>query len=113
MNRHDRRKARKLARDGTPDEIFPPDHPHSGIQPTIRDAMLEAMKILRDGFPGYGVTLFLNERVAVDRLPRFNYASTENREDMLATLEAFIAKHRANAPKLDKIEDAPPTAVRQ
>lgn len=114
MNRHKRRKARKLSRDATPDEIFPPDHPHAGVQPGIRDQMLETMEILRKGFAGYGITLFLNERGnPAGRLPRFNYASTESREDMLAVLEAFVAKHRGEADKLDKIKGAPPTAVRQ
>jgi len=114
MNRHDRRKARKRSRDATPDEIFPPGHPHSGVQPGIHDALNRMMNVLRDAFPGYGVTLFLNERGNPEgRLPRFNYASTEDREDMVAVLEAFIAKNRAEGPKIDRIAETPPTDTPQ
>ena len=115
MNRRDRRKQRKLARHATPSEIFP-DAPHAPIQGAIREQMLRAMDILKRAFPAYDVTLFLAERAlpaAEQRLPRFNYASTAEREDMVAVLDAFITKNRADADKVDMIKDVPPTETAQ
>jgi hypothetical protein len=46
-------------------------------------------------------------------LPRFNYASSGRRPDMLAVLRAFIAKQEAETAKLDKINNAAPTGRAQ
>ena len=62
------------------------------------------------------MTLFIAEAEAPageNRDPRFNYASTANREDMIAVLEAFVLKQRSAAAKLDKIADEPPTEMKQ
>lgn len=112
MNRHDRRK---LSRDATTEEIFPGET-HAPIQTVVRENMLAVMDVLKKAFPKHDVTLFIAERdvpAGEKRLPRFNYASTAERADMLAVLRAFIAKHEASAAKVDKIADEPPTASRQ
>ncbi len=106
---------RKLARDATPDEIFP--GPHGPLQANIADVLPRVMDELRRVFSGYELTLFVAEPTGIGsaeaRLPRFNYISTAARPDMLAVLKAFVAKNEAEAPKLDRIEDAPPTETRQ
>ena len=114
MNRHERRKRQKLSRHATKDEIFPGRH--GPVQPQVVDQMMRVMDALQEGFPGYNITLFIAERdvpEGEDRLPRFNYASTGEREDMLAVLEAFIAKNREEGAAVDKIAEAPPTDTRQ
>jgi hypothetical protein len=115
MNRHQRRRDQKLSRDASPDEIFPAGH--GPVQRSVVDLMTAALDGLRKALgPNYHVTLFVAERVPPAeeaRLPRFNYMSTGHREDMLAVLEAFVAKNRAAAPKLDRIADDPPTDVPQ
>lgn len=115
MNRHDKRKRRKLARHGTPDEIFPPSQPHGPIQPEIHERMNKVADALRLAFPGCDITLFVAERDATAgrKYPRFNYISTAAREDMVAVLKAFVAKNNAEAGKVDKIMDPPPTRTRQ
>lgn len=119
MNRKDRRASeaatRKSARDATPDEIFPAAH--GPVQSGIVDDMTAAVDALREHLgPNFDVTLFVAERLPPadeDRLPRFNYMSTACREDMLAVLDAFVLKNRDAAPKLDRINDAPPTGAKQ
>lgn len=115
MNRHQRRRDQKLSRDATPDEIFPAGH--GPVQRSVVDVMTAALDGLRkDLGPNYHVTLFVAERVPPAeeaRLPRFNYMSTGHREDMLAVLEAFVAKNREAGPKIDKIVDEPPTKAKQ
>jgi hypothetical protein len=120
MNRRDRRAARAqgqtLARDRTPDEIFPPHHPHGPVQPQAETLMRTLLDFARDKLPGYDITVFLSERQAPEgsnRLPRFNYGSTCDRADMVAVLQAFIAKNTRSAEKLDKINEPPPTETRQ
>ena len=112
MNRHERRKLARHAT--TKDEIFPGRH--GPMQPEIADVMVRVMDALKEGFPNHDITLFISERdvpEGEDRLPRFNYASTGEREDMLAVLEAFVAKHREEGAALDKIAETPPTETRQ
>lgn len=106
-------KGRKLSRDATDDEIFPDRH--GPIQGNISDLMLAAMRALKEGFPGFEITLFLAEKKPSEgrAQPRFNYASTAAREDMYAVLRAFVAKNAEIAPALDKINDAPPTDSKQ
>jgi len=115
MNRRERRAKRKLARDATPAEIFPADH--GPVQSGLVDLMKATIDALREHLgSNFDVTLFVAERAPPadePRLPRFNYISTACREDMLAVLEAFAAKNRQAATKLDKINDEPPTGVRQ
>lgn len=108
MNRHERRK---LSRDARPEEIF--GGRHGPIQTEIRDQMNAVAAALQQGFPGYDITLFVAEREADGRLPRFNYISTADRRDMLAVLKAFVLKNDAEAAALDKINDAPPTDIKQ
>lgn len=50
---------------------------------------------------------------AAKRLPRFNYISTADREDMLAVLEAFIAKNRRDGSILDRINNPPASQMKQ
>lgn len=104
-----RRERRKLSRHATNEEIFPGGH--GPIQSDIRERMLAVMEALRQGFPGFDITLFVAERVPSEGRtePRFNYASTAEREDMYAVLRAFLAKNQVLGDKLDRIADAPPT----
>lgn len=119
MNRKQRREQQsrnaKLARDAKPGEIFPQNH--GPVQSNLVDTMTSVVRMLKHhlGF-NYDVTLFVAERLAPDseqRLPRFNYISTAARPDMIAVLDAFAAKQKAEGAKLDKIEDEPPTGARQ
>jgi hypothetical protein len=119
MNRSARRKARaegRLARDAKPEEIFPDDR-HGPIQPEAYDTMNKVAHALKAIFgDNYDITLFVAERqppAGQDRAPRFNYISTAAREDMVAVLEAFVAKHKGAWLKLDKIADEPPTGRAQ
>lgn len=119
MNRKHRRakdsQDAKLARDATTAEIFPAGH--GPVQSNLVDVMKVAVDVLREALgTNFDVTLFVAERLpsdGTDRLPRFNYMSTAAREDMLAVLKAFSEKNAAVAPKLDKINDEPPTGARQ
>jgi hypothetical protein len=115
VNRKQRRADRKLSRDATPEEIFPGEH--GPAQAEVARTMQTVLSVLRDAFgPNYDITLLVGERdVPPDqnRLPRFNYASTGSREDMLAVLDAFVLKNRQAGPKLDKINEAPPTESKQ
>jgi hypothetical protein len=97
---------RKLARDATNDEIFPGSH--GPVQADAVEKMKAVMRVLQQGFgPNYDLTLFVSEKTAEGRDPRFNYISTAHRADMTAVLRAFVAKHEAVGPSLDKIEDEP------
>lgn len=115
MNRKDRRVARKLARDAGNDEIFPGRH--GPIQKEAGQQMIAIMEAIKDTLgANYEITLFVAEKKVLDgtdRMPRFNYASTANREDMYAVLRAWLAKNSAIGDKIDKIEDQPPTDMRQ
>lgn len=119
MSRKDRRaseaEARKLARHATPNEIFPASH--GPVQSSLVDVMKAGVDALREALgPNFDVTLFVAERLPPAdeaRLPRFNYMSTACREDMLAVLDAFVLKNREAGPKLDRINDAPPTVAKQ
>jgi hypothetical protein len=118
MNRQQRRAAdalRKLARNASDAEIFPAQH--GPVQSNLVDLMRVAVDALREQLgKNFDVTLFITERVPTDgsdRLPRFNYMSTAAREDMVAVLNAFAAKNAALGPKLDKIDEAPPTGTAQ
>jgi hypothetical protein len=115
MNRRDRRAARKLSRHAAPEEIFPGEH--GPIQTGIGETMTAALRAIRRSLgPGYEITLFVAEAsppLGERRLPRFNYASTANRDDMIAVLEAFVLKHRSAAPKLDRFDDPPPSSTPQ
>lgn len=112
MNRHDRRKAAKLSRDATPDEIMPPGERHAPIVPEAREQMLGVMQALKQTFgERYDITLFIAERQPQGGrdLPRFNYASTADRADMVAVLEAFVQRQKEQGAKLDRIADVPPS----
>lgn len=122
MNRRDRRKAAKLdrakpklSRDATPEEVFPDDLPgrgHAPIQSAVVDVMRLVVDTLRQQLPGFEVTLFVaesHELTKGKRLPRFNYMSSAEREDMLAVLKAFIAKNERDGSVLDRINNPPPT----
>ncbi|KGT73663.1 hypothetical protein MA20_42670 [Bradyrhizobium japonicum] len=119
MSRRERRAQksaeRKSARDAKPGEIFP--ERHGPIQATLAGTMQAAVEVLRERLgSNFDVTLFVAERLpsdGSDRLPRFNYISTAARPDMIAVLKAFIEKQAVEGPKLDKIEDEPPTESRQ
>jgi hypothetical protein len=115
MNRHQRRRGEKLARDAGPDDIFPAGH--GPVQRGVVDIMTAAVDDLRKHLgPNFDVTLFVAERLPPadeDRLPRFNYMSTACREDMLAVLDAFVLKNREVGEKVDKIADKPPTDAKQ
>lgn len=108
-------KRRKRSRDATPDEIFHPEDKHHPIPMNLHDKMNAVADGLNDIFPGCIVTLFVSEIEASEgrALPTFNYISTGDRADMLAVLEAFIAKNRAEGATVDKIADEPPTATKQ
>lgn len=119
MNRQQRRaadtRARKLARDASGVEIFPATH--GPVQSNLVDLMRAAVDALREQLgKNFDVTLFVAERLPADgsdRLPRFNYMSTAARKDMVAVLKAFAEKNAAIGPKLDKIDETPPTGVAQ
>lgn len=121
-NRHGRRKAAKLDRakpkrskDATPEEIFPDDLPgrgHGPVQSAVVDVMRLVVDTLSQQLPGFEVTLFVaesHELTKGERLPRLNYMSTAERDDMLAVLEAFVAKNRRDGSILDTINNPPPT----
>lgn len=108
MNRHERRK---LSRDASPEEIFPGRH--GPVQASVADQLRSVIHALEEGFPGYNITLFIAERDAEGRMPRFNYASTGAREDMIAVLKAFILKNEAEGATVEKINDEPPTPTKQ
>lgn len=113
MNRHDRRAAKRMSRDATPDEIFP-----GGAKPIpvkTADVMTAVMEKLEEFFPGFHITMFLAEKEPSEgrELPRFNYMSTAERPDMIAVLKAFIAKEAIEGPKLERIKDDPPTGAVQ
>jgi hypothetical protein len=61
----------------------------------IMRAMLE---ICTDVFPGYAMTMFVFEPKELadreDRMPRFNYASTAPRADMIAVLKRLSRGRR-------------------
>lgn len=102
------RRREKLSRNATAEEIFPSSEPHKPIQMEAGKLMAELLRSCRKAFPNYHITLFVAEKEVLDgtdRLPRFNYASTGERADMVAVLKAFIGKQEAEAAKLDRIED--------
>lgn len=115
MNRQQRRAQKKLARDASPSEVFP--ERHGPLQTSLAGTMQAAVEVLRDHLgTNFDVTLFVAERLpadGADRLPRFNYISTAERPDMIAVLRAFIEKQAVEGPKLDKINEEPPTGARQ
>lgn len=115
MNRRDRRRSAKLSRDAKPEEILRGEH--GPVQDDAGKLMKAMLEVCQKAFPNYGITLFVNEREVLDgadRLPRFNYASTENRADMIAVLKSFIQRHETGVDdKVDRINDAPPTATKQ
>ena len=115
MNRKQRRADRKRSRDATPGEIFPGEH--GPVQTSLQELMPGLLRIIQRHLgPNFSVTLFIAENEppkGENRDPRFNYASTACREDMIAVLEAFILKQRSAGAKLDKIADEPPTETRQ
>ena len=119
MNRQQRRgaatRARKLARDASASEIFP--QTHGPVQSNLVDLMRVAVDALREQLgKNFDITLFVAERLpadGTDRLPRFNYMSTAEREDMVAVLKAFAEKNAAIGAKLDKINETPPTGAAQ
>ena len=119
MNRKLRRASqshsRKLARDASPEEIFPAGH--APVQSHLTDVMKGVIDVLRKSLgSNFDITLFVAERLpsdGSDRLPRFNYMSTAQRADMIAVLEAFIQKQRDVGPTIDKIADEPPTGTSQ
>jgi hypothetical protein len=106
---------RKRARDASNDEILPGGH--GPAQSQALNLMRGILKTCQAAYLGFELTLFAFEPVAnaerEGRLPRFNYASTVQRPDMLAVLRAFIAKQEAEAAKLDKINNAAPTGRAQ
>jgi hypothetical protein len=104
---------RRRASETPVESIFPGEH--GPVQPEIADLLRKVVDALQKGFPGHGITLFLNEKEpsAGRTLPRFNYVSTEDRADMIAVLKAFIAKTEDAWAKVEKIADDPPTEVRQ
>lgn len=114
MNRKQRRTEMKRSKDATPDEIFPGRN-HRPIQGDIHGTMNTLAEALKDIFPGFDFTLFVAERhqPSKKQLPRFNYISTCDREDMIAVLKAFIAKNEVMAEDLDKINEPPPTSTKQ
>jgi hypothetical protein len=114
-DRNQRSRDRKLSRDATDDEIFPGRH--GPIQSEARDQMLAIMKAVQDVLGDkYEITLFVAEKKAPDgsnREPRFNYASTANREDMYAVIRAWLAKNSEIGEKLEKILGQPETDAKQ
>jgi hypothetical protein len=113
MNRQQRRRMErqnaKLSRNATAEEIFPPNEPHAPIQTGIDEPMRKIVTDIQHHMgPNYTVTLFIAQvKNPTGQLPRFNYASTAEREDMLAVLDAFVQRYRKDAPVLDKIEQPP------
>lgn len=110
MNRKERRK---LSRHATTAEIFPEGH--KPIPSETQRVMISVMHILKDAFPGFEITMFLAEKKVQpgQSAPRFNYMSTADRRDMIAVLRAFIEKHEAVAPKLERFNEKPPTETPQ
>lgn len=124
MNRAARRRQRaeqrqrstpKASRDATTEEIFP--GAHGPLQDTAGDIMRALALHVAKVWPGHDLAFFVFEPAAVaiaqGRAPRFNYASTVSRPDMVAVLKAFIEKNAVDGPKVDRIEDTPPTERRQ
>lgn len=107
-------KRRKLSRDASPEEIL---GGHGPVQDKAAHLMRAMLKACQQAFPGYAITVFVSEPEAVadaeGRDPRFNYASTADRRDMIAVLKAFIARNE----EMEKIDAAaaaePPTGSRQ
>lgn len=101
----------KPARNSKPDEILPGGHGPVNL-PGKGDVMTNLLNALRELMPGWEFTLFAFEppetAKTAGRLPRFNYGSTVEREDMLAVLDAFILKNKdpaeyARMAQLDKL----------
>ena len=90
MNRKQRRAQRKPARNATPEEIFPGQH--GPVQNSLAELMPDLVRIIQDELgSNFTVTLFVAEvepPATEKRLPRFNYVSSANREDMR---EAFLS----------------------
>ncbi|NEV75528.1 hypothetical protein DYI24_00330 [Rhodopseudomonas sp. BR0C11] len=113
MNRKDRRRSEKLARDARPEDILPGSFaPVRGLE-TLgkRDVMTELLNSLQKIMPGWQFTLFMFEppeaAAAENRLPAMNYGSTVDRADMLAVMKAFIMKNEdpAEYERLAKLDD--------
>jgi hypothetical protein len=109
-------KKRKRARDAGPDENAIPGS-HGPPQQKAAILMRAIIETCAEAFPGHQVTVFVAEppedAVREGRLPRFNYASTAHRADMVAVLKAFIARQEEEGPALDKIHGFPPTSAKQ
>jgi hypothetical protein len=107
-------KRRKLSRDAAPGEIFPGSHGPVQSQ-TLVEAMTLVMDTLKKLFgEQFHISLFLAEKESSEgrELPRFNYMSTAEREDMIAVMKAFVAKN-SDFAKAEKINEEPPTNARQ
>lgn len=94
---------KKLARDASNEENIVPGT-HRPAQPEAAEFMRRTLDVFRLTMPGYDFALFLIEKpehapAGVD--PRFNYASTIERSDMVALLKAFIAQN-AEMEAIDK-----------
>lgn len=87
-------KRKKLSRDARLEEILPGRH--GPVQDPLVAFMTTILDVCREQLPGYDFTFFVSERDATagpDRLPRFNYMSTCEREDMVNVLKAFVQKN--------------------
>mgnify|MGYP001806246138 CR=1 FL=1 len=85
---------KKLARDASSEENLIPGT-HRPAQPEAAEFMRRTLDVFRRSLPGYDFALFVIEKPehAEARDPRFNYASTIERPDMIALLKAFIAQN--------------------
>lgn len=84
---------RKNAAQGTDDEnSVPGTHGPASEQST--HIMRAVMDVLRQNYPGCQFTMFVFEPPAPGTKynGRYNYASTVDREDMLAVMRSFIAR---------------------
>ena len=84
---------RKNAAEASDDEnSIPRTHGPASAQST--HIMRAVMDVLRETYPGCQFTMFVFEPPApgTEYNGRYNYASTVDREDMLAVLRSFIAR---------------------
>lgn len=88
-------RRRKLARDASPEENAIPGS-HGPAQDEAQRLMCALLDAFQESLPGWNFALFMiepEERARAEgRLPRFNYGSTVARPDMIAILNAWLAR---------------------
>jgi hypothetical protein len=79
--------------------------PHTEL-PADKKKMISVIEAIKEVFPRCHVTLFIADIEGKDGLPpRFNYASTANRDDMVAVLKAFIERQENEKLKISLVDE--------